>query len=166
MKTFKRIQALFLAVIMTVMTFGTTTAFAAESDSTITTTSIAMLDSSKVVQESIGNDISPQALTYKFTDNVNITTTKSAAGTAFGTPVYQIQFNATFKSGVIVAIRLHDITLNGDRIVQEWQSSNGSISATVNVSPGGTYIFEYLLASGSGTVNVRNSIYFVTSNSL
>lgn len=152
MKTFKRIQAMFLATVIGIMTFGTTTAFAAESTEH---------DNNQLMSKAIDNEISPRWDSLQYTDKVSITTTKSAAGTTFSTPVSQIKFDASFKSGVIVAIRLHDVTFGGNRVVHEWQSSNGSIKDTVNVGAGGTYIFEYLLASGAGTVNVTNKIYFV-----
>lgn len=136
MKTFKRIQAMFLAVVMAVMTIGATTAFAAERS---------------IVERRL---FPPEGF--------SISTTHSAAGQSFTSPSNELHFEASFsKSNTIVAIRLHDQTTGA---VTEWQDSTGKFDVYVNVTAGNSYIFEYLVASGSGTVYVSNAIYAVYRN--
>lgn len=145
MKNFKRIQAMFLAVIMAVVTFGASTAFADENTSTV---------------EMLSAESTTAYETLIQSENRTISTTKSAAGTTFMPGALQIRFVATFASGSnrIVAIRLHRYVMGSDIVVKEWQSSNGTISDTINVELGNGYCFEYLLASGS-QVTVYNTIY-------
>ena len=145
MKNFKRIQSMFLAVIMAVVTFGSSTAFAAGN-----TSPTEMLNTESIT-------------TYETliqSENRTISTTSSAAGSTFMPGALQIRFVATFASGSnrIVAIRLHQYLLGNDVVVKEWQSSNGTISDTINVVINAGYCFEYLLASGS-QVTVYNNIY-------
>lgn len=145
MKNFKRIQSMFLAVIMAVVTFGSSTAFAAGN-----TSPTEMLNTESIT-------------TYETliqSENRTISTTNSAAGSTFMPGALQIRFVATFASGSnrIVAIRLHQYLLGNDVVVKEWQSSNGTISDTINVVINAGYCFEYLLASGS-QVTVYNNIY-------
>lgn len=151
MKNFKRIQAMFLAVIMAVMTIGTTTAFAAEG--------LSMKNVSNQ-EENIITSGTYDALITK--DTCSITTSKSAAGKSFICLTGTIKFNATFNQvdgNTILAVRLYQVTSGGNRLLKEWQSSSGSIRDSINVSSNGTYIFEYLLARGNKTVSVSNSIY-------
>ena len=142
MRKFKRFYALILALVMAVSMFGATTAFAAEST-----------DSSS----------GTRSWTFIKTESRTISTTQSQAGSTFMPVSTQIYFYATFTTGSnrIVAIRLHEYILGTDRVVNEWQSSNGTIYATVSVDPAAAYCFEYLLASGT-SVTVSNSIYRLT----
>lgn len=137
MKNFKRIQAMFLAVIMAVMTIGTTTAFAAE-------------------RSNIARRL--------FIEGYNISTTSSAAGQSFELPsnASQILFEVRYSnSNTIIAVRLHDQT-TGE--VKEWQTSTGKLNVYANATAGHRYIFEYLVASGSGTIHVSNTVYAVFRN--
>ena len=142
MRKFKRFYALILALVMAVSMFGTTTAFAAEST-----------DSSS----------GTRSWTFIKTESRTISTTQSQAGSTFMPVSTQIYFYATFTTGSnrIVAIRLHEYIMGTDRVVNEWQSSNGTIYATVSVDTAAAYCFEYLLASGT-SVTVSNSIYRLT----
>ena len=143
MKKFKRIQALLLALVMALMTFGTTTAFAATAVET-EAVQPRVIRAIQILKESSGG----------------ITTSRSAAGQAFTSTSNELQFEASYSaSNTIVAIRLHDQTTGS--IVDEWQSSNGSFLHNVNVTKGHRYIFEYLVAYGSGTVYVTNTVYAV-----
>ncbi len=142
MKTFKRIQVLFLAVIMAVMTFGATTAFAAE-------------DTDNII-----NVTSTQSGLPQLVDDSSIVlsnSTPSVAGKSFVATTPKLWFGVGFtptNGSVIVAVRLHDKTTN--QVVQEWQSSNGAVNATISVTPGHTYIFEYLRAYGTQNVKLHN----------
>ena len=132
MKKFKRIQALLLAL----MTFGTTTAFAATAVET-EAVQPRVIRAIEILKESSGG----------------ITTSKSAAGQAFTSTSNELQFEATYSaSNTIVAIRLHDQTTG---------SVAGEFLKNVNVTKGHRYIFEYLVAYGSGTVYVTNTVYAV-----
>lgn len=151
MKNFKRIQAMFLAIIMAVMTIGATTAFAAENTSM------------ENVHENEKNLVASGTYDALITtDRRSITTSKSAAGSSFICLTGTIKFNATFNQvdgNTILAVRLYQVASGGNILLREWQSSNGSIRDSISVSPNGTYIFEYLLARGTKTVSVTNSIY-------
>lgn len=143
MKKFKRIQALFLALVMALMTFGTTTAFAATAVET------------EAVQP---RTIRAFEILKDFSGG--ITTSRSAAGQAFTSTSNELLFEASYSaSNTIVAVRLHDQTTGS--VVGEWQTSTGYVDDYVNVTKGHTYIFEYLVAYGSGTVYVSNTVYAV-----
>lgn len=154
MKNFKRIQAMFLAVIMAVMTLGSTTAFAAES---ITHNDIPIASENN-------EGISPcfYDTDYIGTDrSIKTSPTASAAGYAFYSKSNEIKFSLeTAGYYNVLAIRLHDIT-NGDIVVKEWQISKQSMETWFGVTKDHKYIFEYLVASGSGDVYVTNTIYAV-----
>lgn len=137
MKTFKRIQVMLLAVIMAVMTIGTTTAFAAERNTVVSNL---------------------------FKEGYNITTTHSSAGQTFDIPenASEVLFEARYSnSNTVVAVRLHDQT-TGE--VREWQTTNGRLDIYASVTQGHRYIFEYLVAYGTGTVYVSNTVYAVFRN--
>ncbi len=137
MKNFKRIQAMFFAIIMAVMTIGATTVFAAER-----------------------TDVARQL----FTEGYNISTTSPAAGQSFELPsnASQIFFQVRYSSSnTIIAVRLHDQT-TGE--VKEWQTSTGRLDEYTDATAGHRYIFEYLVASGSGTIHVSNTVYAVFRN--
>ncbi len=152
MKTFKRIQAMVLATIMSVMTLGTTTAFAAEDTMNNTREDIP------VVSESNAGIVPLDSL--RFMDSVTISTTHSESGRNFVAGSNNLRFDASFTTGgnPIVAIRLHDVSAGGV-VIREWQSSNGKIQDTVGVTRGRTYVFEYLVAYGSRSVQVSNVIF-------
>lgn len=148
MKNFKRIQAMFLAVIMAVMSISTT-AFAAESTSMNHTQ----------VEEQIATDVAvPMSNQVTLiNESKNITTTSSKAGAIFTSGSGILTFRATFNQvdgNTIVAIRLHNQTRH--EMIGEWQSSNGTIEVTTNVPSGHSLQFEYLLARGTKTVTVTN----------
>lgn len=150
MKNFKRILTMFLAIVMAVMTIGTT-AFAAEST----------IADYTPVKEQIGADVSiPMRSNGPFTlinESKTITTTSSKAGKIFTSGSGILTFRATFNQvdgNTIVAIRLHNQTRN--ELIGEWQSSNGTIEVTINVPSGHLLQFEYLLARGTKTVTVTN----------
>ena len=145
MRIFKRISVMLLVVVMTAMSFSATIAFAAEAsnpDESVYTEKNAVARTSVIHTQ----------------DDVYISTTSSKAGNPFVSPSGTFTFDVDFESasGRVVAIRLHDRTTNS--VVQEWQNSLGAIVQVVHLSAGHEYIFEYLLASGSGTVRVKNNV--------
>lgn len=140
MKIFKRILTLLLVAIMAISTFGTTTAFAAEQP-TYDTNAIRLFEIRK--------------------DSKNITATSPANGGTFSSSSNEIRFELRYsKANTIVAVRLHDQATG--QTIQEWQTSSGSLDMYVNVTPGHSYYFEYLVAYGSGTVSITNTIYRVS----
>ncbi len=152
MKLFKRISAMFMAVIMTVAIFAGTTAFAAEDTNLHKENIIEMTSVQRVLPQPV-NDV-----------NIVLSNAQpSAAGNPFVAEQPKLWFGVGFSpanGSVVLAVRLHDKTTN--QVVQEWQSSNGSISKTIPVTQGHTYIFEYLRAYGTQNVNVHNYGYGVT----
>lgn len=154
MKLFKRLQALSLAIVMAIMTMGTTTAFAAEP----TTENAAWVDA---------KDIEVTA-TYKTTiiadDTFNIsgshtgsTRTYNYNNMGFNFYFYDQNGNPLPNGSTILAVRRYDDT-NGD--VKEWQSSNGSIICGLSpISYGHRYHFQYLVAYGTPNVRIRMQIY-------
>lgn len=140
MKKIKRLSALLLTLVVTIFTFSSTTAFAAET-----------IDYSN-------DEVQSAAVVILADEDFSISTSRSAAGNIFQTSTGSFMFDVDFTpaAGRIVAVRLHDVTTHS--IVQEWQSSNGSICYVVHLSAGHRYQFEYLLASGSGNVTVSNFV--------
>lgn len=149
MKHFKRIYIILLAVIVTVMSFTTTTAFAAEIYPEQLLSSTA---------ENIEKEYSARTVRVLVNEEATISTTHSVAGTPFVFQETRLIFDVDYtpSSGTVVAVRLHDQT-TGE--VREWQSSNGTIVQSVYLTPGHSYIFEYLLASGSGSLTLTNHAY-------
>lgn len=152
MKLFKRISAMFMAIIMTVAVFGTTTAFAAEDTS---------LHKEDIIEITSVESGLPQPV-----NDVNVVLSNaqpSAAGNPFVAEQPKLWFGVEFyptNGSVVVAVRLHDKTTN--QVVQEWQSSNGSINKVISLTQGHTYIFEYLRAYGTQNVSLHNYGFGVT----
>lgn len=163
MKTFKRIQALVLAAIMAVMTFGTTTAFAAEPMEE--NTMVVTAEEATFVEEE-NNQVSPAGLfPDKYSDNFYCG--GGVRGNNFKAEDDNLSFTVTYwdaESGqilpngvVILAVRLYDNTA-GNVLAQEWQGSNGYVYGGWNVTPGHTYHFEYLIAYGNRGIYINNEI--------
>lgn len=152
MKLFKRISAMFMAVIMTVAVFGATTAFAAEDTNLYKEDLVAMTSVQRVLPQPV-NDV-----------NIILSNAQpSAAGNPFVAEQPKLWFGVEFtptNGSVIVAVRLHDKTTN--QVVQEWQSSNGSVNKTIPLTIGHTYMFEYLRAYGTQNVRLHNYGFGVT----
>lgn len=152
MKLFKRISAMSLAVIMAVALLGTSTAFAMEN---------VNLHENTIIESTSNQSGIPQIV-----DDVGIVLSNaqpSIAGNPFVATTPKLWFGVSFRpanGSVILAVRLHDKTTN--QVIQEWQSSNGSINQTISLTQGHTYIFEYLRAYGDQTVNLHNYGFAVT----
>lgn len=150
MRKFKRIQAMFLAVILAVMSIGTTTTFAAENTM-----------STNYAEETV----SPASLTTIVNQTFNINGYHTGSTRTYN---YDgIGFNCTFKDqngnaltdGSILAVRLY--TSSG-QLVKEWQSSNGMIvvaSPTLKLTNGNRYYFQYLVAYGTQNMQINMHIY-------
>lgn len=171
MKNFKRIQAMFLAVIMAVMTFGTNTAFAAENvpaDNNVIQASDVDYQGDIVSTSEDSTPILRDSIFYISKDD-GLVVNGGARGKDFGVHVNKIKFQVAFydytngkksqiaAGSVILAVRLYDNTA-GNVLVQEWQSSTGGVGQTVDVTADHTYHFEYLIAYGSKPLLVYNTI--------
>lgn len=160
MKTFKRIQAMFLTVIMAIMTIGTTTAFAAEPQNE----DIIWVEGEEFT---VGSDseITPRAYINWLVNNETFTIQSSTAGNPFvcRSNFMTAEINFTPSNGsVILAVRLIDQTTN--QRINEWQDSDGHMTFNQNVTPGHTYIFEYLKAYGNQPITLRCSAYEIVNN--
>ncbi len=144
MKLFKRISALFLVFAMAVAVLGSATAFAAEDTASANeNTAVVTTDATAISPRGIGNQI-----VYDRFDSL------PAAGNPFVSSTNQLYFGVTFSPGngsVILSVKLYDNTTH--TLVNEWQSSTGSISHTVNITAGHTYIFEYQRAYGTQPIS-------------
>lgn len=150
MKLFKRISSLFLAFAMVITVLGSATAFAAESTAPVPDNATSDVTNGSPIQgRSVGSEIT--------TDYIGAL---PHAGNYFIAPTNQLYFAVTFYPGnrsVILSVKLHDDTTHS--LVQEWQSSTGSITQTVNVTAGHRYVFEYQRAYGTATITGHNTIY-------
>lgn len=148
MKNFKRIQTMFLAVILAVMSIGTT-AFAAESTVTNDSTIVSENVASSHPIGSYPRDLVPEDRNYSFYP--------SRAGHSFQCKSGKVDINISFTpndGNTILAVRLKDTS--AAYTVKEWQSSNGNIRDYITVTAGHSYIFEYLCAYGTRTITVNN----------
>ena len=150
MKKFKRILSLFFAVFMAVMTVGATTAFAAETN---------------VKADYMDNSVSPAATTTIVNQTFNISGSHTGSVRTYN--CNGIGFTCTFKDqngnpltdGSILAVRLY--TRSG-QLVKEWQGSNGMIvvaSPSINLTYGGRYYFQYIVAYGTPNMRINMNIY-------
>lgn len=142
---------MFLAIVMAVMTFGATTAFAAEN----------------TVQEVHSTQTAvPMALTNIVKQSFNMTgshtgstRTYNYSGIGF-TCQFTDQNGNKLNDGTILAVRMYNA--NTGELVREWQSSSGMIivpSPTLKVNRGGRYYFQYLVAYGTQSLRINMSIY-------
>ena len=148
----KKIFVMLLAVVMTVMSVGATNAFAAE-----------ITPENDIIVAENNETVTPRYVENKrFTEVVYPTITSPVPGRKFfgdGYNQLRIKVNFTPSGGShILAVRLHNVTIGGT-LVQEWQSSNGVINVIANVDPHMEYQLAYLVAYGSGTVNVTTEVY-------
>lgn len=151
MKTFKRIQAMFLAVVMAVMTIGATTAFAAESSVHTELSSQAVSPASIVTIVNQSFDMTGS--------HRGATRTYNYSGIGF-TCQFTDQNGKQLSDGTILAVRLYNASTG--ELVREWQSSNGAIivaSPTLSINKGGRYYFQYMVAYGTQNLNIRMHIY-------
>lgn len=154
MKTFKRIQAMFLTVIMAIMTIGTTTAFAAEPQNE----DIVWVEGEEFT---VGSDseITPRALTTIVNQKFNISGEHTGSTRTYN--YYNVGVICSFKDrngnipsdGTILSIQLYNAA--GQK-VHEWQGSNGVVlGQTVPITYGGRYFFKYAVAYGTRDLNLE-----------
>lgn len=157
MKLFKQIQALMLAVIMAVMTIGSTTAFAAETtneevlvpESTSVTTMENRSGLTTLVNQSFSMSGTHTGSTRTYNRN-NLGVICSFTDMNGNTPA----------DGTILSIQLYDASGN---FVTEWQGSNGSVlGPTVPITYGGRYYFRYAVAYG--TQNLKLHVLIVSGS--
>lgn len=164
MKNFKRIQAMFLAVIMAVMTIGSTTAFAAESASNGSTW--VTTDEFEIV----GNTVSNVSENSNMITLVNQSFPMSGVhtGSTRTYNYYTLGFICNFtdqngnipSDGTILAVRLYNASTN--TFVKEWQGSNGCVlGRTIPITYGNRYYFQYLVAYGTNNLKVDMLIFTV-----
>lgn len=162
MKLFKRISAMMLAVIMTVMTLGTTTAFAAEP-----VTEDAVWVTSEEIEVVDNNELAPQSAVVTVLNQ-----SFSMSGTHTGsTRTYNynnIGFNCSFTNqngntpsdGTVLAVRLYNASTGA--LVNEWQGSNGYVAAPAfSINYGGRYYFKYLVAYGTQNLKINMWIFTI-----
>lgn len=157
MKIFRRIQVLFLALIMCFGTVSGTTAFAAEVlEGTVETYEFEITPSK--------NDDKISLMSTSNVDdtfNVYLEHTGSSRTYSGNYIRYSIEITDTNGNAVdnILAVRLYDSSNTLKRENQFW--ANGSISAVQNipVSSSQSYYFKYILAYGTArTLRVRMTI--------
>lgn len=163
MKKFKRFHALLLAIIMVLMCFGTTTAFAAES------TREELVSAGTIsVENANANEysVAPAALETVLHQTFNISGAHTGSTRTYNYD--QISFICTFKDrngndlsdGTILAVRLYDAT-TGTK-VNEWQGSNGVVMTQLfSIDKTHRYYFQYLVAYG--TTNLSLDMLILTS---
>lgn len=157
MNKIKRFYALLLAVIMAIMSIGTTTAFAAE------TTREEFISIETVSVENVNDDesgVMPAVLETVLHQTFSISGVHTGSTRTYN--LDQISFICTFKDsnnqtltdGTILAIRLYDATTN--TLVQEWQDSDGDIVTQMfSINRSHRYYFQYLVAYGTQNLNLE-----------
>ena len=157
MKIFKRIQVMFLALVMCLGTVGGTTAFAAE----IPEETVETIEFEITPNESNG-EISLMA-TSNVNDTFNVYLEHTGSSRTYSGRYirYSIEITDTNGNPVdnILAVRLYDSRGSLKSEGQFW--ADGSISAVQNipVTAGQSYYFKYLLAYGTArTLRVHMTI--------
>ena len=157
MKIFKRLQVMFLALVICLGTVGGTTAFAAEiSEETVETIEF------EITPNENSREISLMATSnVDDTFNVYLEHTGSSRTYSGNYIRYSIEITDTNGNAVdnILAVRLYDSSNTLKRENQFW--ADGSISAVQNipVSSSQSYYFKYILAYGTArTLRVRMTI--------
>lgn len=157
MKIFKRIQVMFLALVMCLGTVGRTTAFAAE----IPEETVETIEFEITPNESNG-EISLMA-TSNVDDTFNVYLDHTGSSRTYSGKYirYSIEITDTNGNAVdnILAVRLYDSRGSLRSEGQFW--ANGAINAVqdIPVSSGQSYYFRYLLAYGTArTLRVRMTI--------
>mgnify|MGYP006343869489 FL=1 len=147
MKIFKRIQVMFLALVMCLGTVGGTTAFAAE----IPEETVETIEFEITPNESNG-EISLMA-TSNVDDTFNVYLDHTGSSRTYSGKYirYSIEITDTNGNAVdnILAVRLYDSRGSLRSEGQFW--ANGAINAVqdIPVSSGQSYYFRYLLAYGT-----------------
>ena len=157
MKIFKRIQIMFLALVMCFGTVGGTTAFAAE----IPEKTIETIEFEITPNENTGEANLMATSTVDDTFNVYLDHTGSSRTYSGKYIRYSIEITDTNGNAVdnILAVRLYDSRGSLRSEGQFW--ANGAINAVqdIPVSSGQSYYFRYLLAYGTArTLRVRMTI--------
>ena len=157
MKIFRRFQVIALAVVMAVMTLGTTTAFAAEN----TTEDAVWVKVDDVEITSPNSDVFADLIADD-TWNINgthtgVTRKYNYSYLDFGLWMYAQDGSSLPSGSTILAIRLYDDTSGGYR---EWQTSSEYIfKSTVELTYGHKYHFEYLVAYGTPALKLHMQIW-------
>lgn len=154
MKFLKRIQALTLAVVMTAMTFGTTTAFAAEK-SDVESNIIDEISSGNeaVTRDSYLQTVVHQTFNMSYEHTGSTRSYSSYSYISFIT-LFRKQNGSALTDGTILAVRLFDAT-TGQK-VNEWQSSSGNIvSGPIAINKSHRYYFQYCVAYGTPNLQIE-----------
>lgn len=147
---FKRIQAFLLAAVMAVMTFGTTTAFAAEPSAVAT-----------IITDVAPADLGYQTIVHQ-TFNMSGSHTGSARSYSGYNPIsficlFRNQNGTNITNGTILAVRLYDATTGAK--VYEWQGSNGHVmSESIYIDQSHRYYFQYVVAYGTPNLTIEMHI--------
>lgn len=157
MKIFKRLQVMFLALVMCLGSVGGTTAFAAE----IPEETVETIEFEITPNENTGEANLMATSNVDDTFNVYLDHTGSSRTYSGKYIRYSIEITDTNGNAVdnILAVRLYD---SRDSLRSEGQFwANGAINAVqdIPVSSGQSYYFRYLLAYGTArTLRVRMTI--------
>lgn len=157
MKIFKRIQVMFLALVMCLGTVGGTTAFAAE----IPEETVETVEFEITPNENTG-EVSLMA-TSNVDDTFNVYLEHTGSSRTYSGKYIRYTIKVTDANGNpvdnILAVRLYDSS-NSIRRENQFRA-DGSISAVqdIPVSSGSSYYFKYLLAYGTArTLRVHMTI--------
>ena len=157
MKIFKRLQVIFLALVMCLGTVGGTTAFAAE----IPEETVETLEFEITPNENNG-EISLMA-TSNVDDTFNVYLSHTGSSRTYSGRYirYSIEITDTNGNAVdnILAVRLYDSTGSLKSEGQFWANGSLNIIQDIPVSSGRSYYFQYLLAYGTArTLRVHMEI--------
>lgn len=158
MKIFKRLQVMFLALVMCLVSVGGTTAFAAE----IPEETVETIEFEITPNENNGEISLMSTSNVDDTFNVYLSHTGSSRTYSGRYIRYSIEITDTNGNAVdnILAVQFFDSATNTLRRENQFWA-NGSISAVqdIPVSSGQSYYFKYLLAYGTArTLRVRMTI--------
>lgn len=157
MKIFKRIQVMFLALVMCLGTVGGTTAFAAEiPEETVETVEFEITPNKNTGEVSL-------MATSNVDDTFNVYLEHTGSSRTYSGKYIRYTIKVTDANGNpvdnILAVRLYDSS-NSIRRENQFRA-DGSISAVqdIPVSSGSSYYFKYLLAYGTArTLRVHMTI--------
>lgn len=141
MKKGKRFYSLLLAVVMAIMCFGTTTAFAATPQEETTVEPRAALTT--LVDQTFNMSGSHTGSTRMY----NVSNMSFVCS-------FTDQNGNLLDSNTILAIRLYDATTG--QLVREWQGSRSTVlSQTFYPNPNHSYYFQYIVAHGVTNLRVH-----------
>lgn len=150
MKNIKRFAALFLAVVMAVMTIGSTTAFAAEAPSEDGWIDCGYIETSSTNRYTITNDtfnMSGSHMGGIRTYNYNYV----------GFDLMAFPQSGGYLTNTVIVIRLYDATTK--QVVKEWQCNETYNENGYPITYGHRYQFQYFIAYGTQDIKINMGIF-------